>query len=82
MFYLPQYWPDLSPIEQMFGAIKSKLRCKRGRDGVNFNKASGKLAIVNIWQEIPYNSIAIMWIDTIKQAKKYIMDITYIDSGC
>ena len=72
MYYLPQYSPDLAPVELVFGLIKRKLRWKISNQGWNFSKNDGKDAIVNAWCEIDKESIKRMWIQTIKASLKYI----------
>ena len=46
MYYLPQYSPDLAPVELTFGTMKRKLRSYLGGHGWNFNTRKGRDAIV------------------------------------
>ena len=72
MYYLPQYSPELAPVELIFGAIKRKLTNEVCRQGWNFSSKSGKEKIVQAWEEISADSIASMWVMVIKQAKRCV----------
>ena len=39
--YLPPYWPELAPVELLFRSLKSKLRCHREKEHVNFLSQNG-----------------------------------------
>ena len=67
MYYLPQYSPELAPVELVFGVIK-KLKNDMCRQGWNFRSISGKEKIIQAWEEILADSIASMWVMVIKQA--------------
>ena len=55
--FLPPYCPEISPIEHVFRAIKSKLRSRWSNESINFSKITG----VNTLKET-INSIApITW---------------------
>ena len=52
MFYLPQYYLKLAPVELVFGAIKKKLRSQSWRGTINFNTNSGLERIFHATAEI------------------------------
>ena len=74
MYLLPQYSPDLAPVELMFGAVKRKIKGEIWRQGCRFSSECGKDAIIQAWASIGQESITRMWMTMIRQAKKYILN--------
>ena len=73
-FWAP-YWPEVAPVERIFGKIKSKLRVLGGSMSIDFSKRKGVELIFRIINSIKKDSLMKAWIDVIKEAKMSIIQI-------
>ena len=67
--FLVPYWPEIAPVEQAFGIIKSKLRSNDIPKTINFDKDEGIRLILNLLASISHASWEKMWIKVIQEAK-------------
>ena len=72
--FLAPYWPELVPVEQAFGALKTKLRALEPTRKVDFGTKSGAELILSLVGEIKESTWMNAWIKTIKEAKKSVVD--------
>ena len=73
-FWAP-YWPEVAPVERIFGKIKSKWRVLGGSMSIDFSKRKGVELIFRIINSIKKDSLMKAWIDVIKEAKMSIIQI-------
>ena len=71
--YLAPYWPEVAPVEQAFGLVKSKLRAYNPDSEVNFDKQSGAKIILKFLASISPSSWLKAWLDTVRESKKTIL---------
>ena len=69
------YWPEVAPVERIFGKIKSKLRVLGGSMSIDFSKRKGVELIFRIINSIKKDSWMKARIDKIKEAKMSIIQI-------
>ena len=69
------YWPEVAPVERIFGKIKSKLRALGGSLGIHFGKRKRAELIFCLINSICIDSFLSAWIDVIKEARMTIVDI-------
>ena len=67
--FLVPYCPEIAPVEQAFGIIKSKLRSNGIPKTINFDKDEGIQLILNLVASISHASWEKMWINVIQEAK-------------
>ena len=72
--FLAPYWPELAPVEQAFGALKTKLRALESTRKVDFGTKSGAELILSLVGEIKESTWMNAWIKAIKEAKKSVVD--------
>ena len=71
--YLAPYCPEVAPVEQAFGLIKSKLRAYDPYFSINFDKQSGVETILKLISSISNASWSKAWLDVIRESKKTIL---------
>ena len=59
--YLPQYAPELAPVELFFGNIKRLISTKRGDKLINFNQDTGRKVLTEVIESIEWISIMKLW---------------------
>ena len=72
-WYLAPYCPEVAPVEQAFGLIKSKLRAYDPYFSINFDKQSGAETILKLISSISNASWSKAWLDVIRESKKTIL---------
>ena len=55
--YLPQYTPELAPIELFFGRVKRLMTSKRTNIWINLDKESGKKILAEVIESVDKVSI-------------------------
>ena len=71
--FLPPYWPELAPVEQIFGAVKNKLRRVENFETANFEKEEGIMRICCSLKSLSKEFLLKIWINTINEAKKTVL---------
>ena len=71
--FLPPYWPELAPVEQIFGAVKNRLRRVENFETANFEKEEGIERICSILKSLSKEFLLKIWINTINEAKKTVL---------
>ena len=72
--FLAPYWPELAPVEQAFGVVKTKLRGLEPTRNVNFGSKGGAELILSLIGEIEESTWINSWTKAIKAAKKSVMN--------
>ena len=72
--FLAPYWPEVAPVERIFGRIKSKLRSIGGTLSIDFSRRKGIEVIFGLIFSISNESWQKAWLEVIKEAKKFIID--------
>ena len=73
MWFLPQYSPNLAPVEIVFGMLKCKLRSKRIKQVIKFSLISGRREICNALTGFTKAKVCRLWSVFIQEAKKVIL---------
>ena len=69
------YWPEVAPVERIFGKIKSKLRVMGRTTVIDFNKSKGAELIFQLIGSISKDSWLKSWKEVIKEGRKSIVEI-------
>ena len=80
--FLAPYWPEVAPVERIFGMIKSKLRVLGGTLDIDFNKKKGVDMIFSIIRSLSKESWLKAWMDLVKEARLTIVEILGRSSLC
>ena len=73
--FMAPYWPEVAPVERIFGKLKSKLRSMGGSMTINFNKLKGAELIFKLINSIDTSSWYKAWKVVIIEARKSIAEI-------
>ena len=73
MVFLPQYSPQLSPVEIVFGMLKRKLSMKRKQKAIRFGSIDGKKEILSTLKGFWQIKAQRLWSIFIREAKKWIL---------
>ena len=74
MRLLPQYSPNLAPVEIVFGMLKSKLRAKKAKRIIKFSLSTGRKEIYDALAEFTKAKVFRLWLVFIHEAKKAILE--------
>ena len=72
--FLPPYWPELAPVELIFGAVKAKLKSLKLTEEVDFSKVSGKTLILKLINSLSDSTWHGVWTTVIKECSHAIRD--------
>ena len=72
--FLAPYWPEVAPVERIFGKIKSKLRSMGGTLNIDFSRRKGVEIIFYLIWSIGKESWKSAWLEVIKEAKESILE--------
>ena len=76
--FLPQYSPELAPIELFFGILKKRILARQADEVINLDKDSGRRAIEEVVRSIDRTTIVKIWghfISELKQIEERIVSI-------
>ena len=73
--FLPPYSPILTPVEQFFKIVKTKVRWTGITNGKYLNSASGIQFVLSTWNTLSLNHLKHVWIEFVKVAFKIIIEI-------
>ena len=74
MWLLPQYSPNLAPVEIVFGMLKSKLRMKKSKQVIKFSMISGRKEICDVLAGFTKVKVSRLWLVFVREAKKAILE--------
>ena len=74
MWLLPQYSPNLAPVEIVFGMLKSKLRMKKSKQVIKFSMISGRKEICDALAGFTKVKVSRLWLVFVREAKKAILE--------
>ena len=73
MMFLPQYSPQLAPVELVFGMLKRKISSKRRQKPINFSSIKGKKEISYTLNDFWQAKAKRLWLVFVNEAKKWIL---------
>ena len=78
LIYLPQYTPELAPVELFFGRMKRLMINKRTNSAIDLDKESGKKILAEVIGSIDRVSIMKIWMHFISTIKQVIDELDSI----
>ena len=72
VWFLPPYCPEVTPVEHIFGVLKSKLRADCSSATLDFSKVGGISKIMDALHNISYDSWKNSWVEVIKESQRTI----------
>ena len=73
MMFLPQYSPQLAPVELVFGILKRKISTQRKQKSISFGSVDGRkeisFALNDFWQ----TKAKRLWLLFVNETKKWIL---------
>ena len=73
--FLPQYAPELAPVELFFCQLKKSITTRRTSGAINLEKEPGRLVIANLIASIDNVAIIKIWSHFISKLKQLIGEI-------
>ena len=73
--FLPQYTPELAPVELFFGILKKQIRSRRTSKVINLAKDSGRKVIEDIVKSIDRTTIVRIWGHFLSELKQIVRGI-------
>ena len=67
--FMAPYWPEVAPIERVFGKIKSKLRVLGGTLDIDFSLRKGVEIIFSLLKSLEVQSWMKAWVEVIKESR-------------
>ena len=71
--YLPPYWPEVAPVEQVFNLIKSKFKSQHSAVSIKFDSKRGAQMILNWTSSIQLKSWLNPWLNVCKEWRRTIL---------
>ena len=69
------YWPEIAPVERIFGMMKSKMRRLGGSMTIDFSKRKDAEQIFMLINSIGESSLIKAWREVIREARKTIIEM-------
>ena len=71
--FLPPYWPEVAPVEKIFGVVKSKMKSRQDYWNLDFSKEEGATKIIKTLSSLEGKTWLGAWRETIKSCRDAIV---------